>query len=82
MAFFQHAPLLIEALANRPDIKIVLSMSWVARLGFDRAKSYLPAELGERVIVATLRRNAGVIRTTDFSFLDMYRSRATSCGIG
>ena len=56
--FFEHVDLLIEALAPRPDVKIVLSTSWVPRLGFDRAKSYLPQELQARVIGATYHRHA------------------------
>lgn len=60
MTLFQHAPLLIEALASRPDIKIVLSTSWVARLGYDRAKGYLPVALQARVIGATWHRHAGL----------------------
>ena len=47
------APLLAEALQNRPDVKIVLSTSWVPYLGFDRAQSYLPATLQARVIGST-----------------------------
>ncbi|MDQ5877834.1 MAG: hypothetical protein QG638_566 [Pseudomonadota bacterium] len=42
MTLFQHAPLLVDALAERPDIRIVLSTSWVARLGFDRTKAFIP----------------------------------------
>jgi len=45
MTLFQHAPLLVEALDQQPDIQIVLSTSWVARLGFDRAKGCLPDAL-------------------------------------
>jgi len=66
MTLFQHAPLLIEALEQRPDIQIVLSTSWVARLGFDRAKGYLPAALQARVIGATWHRHAGVLKNDWF----------------
>lgn len=60
MSLFQHAPLLIEALVKRPDIRIVLSTSWVVKLGFDRTKAYLPKPIQERVIGATWHRHAGV----------------------
>lgn len=66
MTLFQHAPLLIEALENRPDIKIVLSTSWVARLGFDRSKAYLPAALRARIIGATWHRHAGLLKNDWF----------------
>jgi hypothetical protein len=68
MTLFQHAPLLIEALATRPDIRIVLSTSWVARLGFDRAKGFLPAALQVRVIGATWHRHAGIHKNDWFLF--------------
>lgn len=71
MSLFQHAPLLIEALAERPEIRIVLSTSWVARLGFDRAKSYLPAALQARVIGATWHRHAGLLKN-DWFLLSRY----------
>ena len=55
---FDHAALLVEALAPRPDVRIVLSTTWVPRLGFDRAKSYLPKALQAKVIGATYHRHA------------------------
>lgn len=66
MTLFQHAPLLVDALGERPDIRIVLSTSWVARLGFDHAKSYLPATLQARVIGATWHRHAGLLKNDRF----------------
>lgn len=71
MTLFQHAPLLVEALEQRPDIQIVLSTSWVARLGFDRAKGYLPDALQARVIGATWHRHAGVLKN-DWFLLSRY----------
>ncbi len=50
---FEHADTLVEILSPYPQVKIVLSTSWVAALGFDRAKSYLPENLKNRVIGAT-----------------------------
>ncbi|HIE1164244.1 TPA: HAD domain-containing protein [Pseudomonas aeruginosa] len=50
---FMWAPLLVEVLANHPDLQIVLSTSWARNLGFHRARSVLPAELQSRVIGAT-----------------------------
>ncbi len=55
---FDHAALLVEALAPRPDVRIVLSTTWVPRLGFYRAKSYLPKALQAKVIGATYHRHA------------------------
>lgn len=59
---FEHAGRLADALTDRPDIKIVLSISWVPRLGFDRAKSYLPPALQARVIGATWHNHAGLLK--------------------
>jgi len=59
-ALFEHAGLLIDALAHREDVQIVLSTSWVPHLGFDRTKSFLPPELQRRVIGATYHRHAGL----------------------
>lgn len=50
---FEHAPLLVEALADCPAVKIVLATNWVPWIGFDRTKEYLPPEIRQRVIGAT-----------------------------
>ncbi len=50
---FEHTELLLSLLEPYPEIKIVLSTSWVRVLGFDQAKNRLPAELQERVVGAT-----------------------------
>lgn len=50
---FQWAGLLGEALADRANVRIVLSTSWVQHLKFTKAKSYLPEPLSRRVIGAT-----------------------------
>lgn len=50
---FEHAQFLVDALANHPDVKIVLSTSWVSVFSnFSRVRKYLPEELQERVIGA------------------------------
>lgn len=50
---FQHAPLLVRHLAPYPDIKIVLSTSWVRSYGCYGAAKRLPQALRDRVIGAT-----------------------------
>lgn len=50
---FMWAPALIEALVPYPQIKIVLSTSWVRVRGFERARDALPEDLRRRVIGAT-----------------------------
>jgi hypothetical protein len=51
--FFEWMPILEDLLAPYPDLKIVLSTTWVRELGFDRARQELSASLRERVIGAT-----------------------------
>ena len=50
---FQHAALLEEMLAPFPEVKIVLSTSWVRAYGCDGAAKRLPELLRARVIGAT-----------------------------
>ncbi|MRT01548.1 hypothetical protein GJQ57_23165 [Ralstonia pickettii] len=50
---FEHANLLAEMLSPYPNVQIVLSTNWVAKLGFVRAKLYLPAVLQQRVVGTT-----------------------------
>lgn len=52
-SLFMHAPVLIEALDPYPDVKLVLSTTWVRMLSFSRARRFLPQSLRERVIGAT-----------------------------
>ena len=52
-SLFMWSPQLIEALADHPDLRIVLSTSWVRNLGFYRARQALPSELRHQVIGAT-----------------------------
>lgn len=53
VSLFEWTPHLVEALAPHPDIRIVLSTSWVRVLGFNKACKRLPQALRERVIGAT-----------------------------
>lgn len=57
-ALFQHAGVLVEILAPHPEVKIVLSTSWVSILGFDRTRAYLPPALDNRVVGATYHTQA------------------------
>lgn len=50
---FMWAPLLAQALIEQPQINIVLSTTWVRHLGYQRARSYLPDVIQDRVIGAT-----------------------------
>jgi hypothetical protein len=50
---FEWAPCLIRAIAPFPDLRIVLSTSWVRVLGYDRSREALSPELARRVIGAT-----------------------------
>jgi hypothetical protein len=50
---FMFVPRLVEILAPYPNLKIVLSTSWVPVLGFKRAKARLPIALQAQVIGAT-----------------------------
>ena len=47
---FEHAPLLERILAPFPNVKIVLSTSWVRTLGYEYTLQQLPAALRERVV--------------------------------
>lgn len=52
---FQHAPILEEMLGYHPEVKIVLSTSWVGAFGYDDTLAYLPPKIRERVIGHTWR---------------------------
>ena len=52
-ALFQHAALLAELLEPYPDVRIVLSTSWVRSYGCEKTAKRLPADLRDRVIGAT-----------------------------
>lgn len=50
---FMHAPVLERALEPWPDVRLVLSTSWVPMLSFSRARRFLPPNLQARVVGAT-----------------------------
>ena len=70
---FEHAPLLAEALAGRPDGRIVLATNWVPWLGFDRAKEYLLPEIRQRVIGATWHSKGDLPRRDWISLTRFYQ---------
>lgn len=49
---FEWAPILVDLLEPFPDVRIILSTSWL-KLGFEVARDRLPLSLRERVISAT-----------------------------
>lgn len=59
IALFAWAPLLVRALTPYPDVRLVLSTSWVYALGFAEAKSWLPEELQRRTVGSTLDARNG-----------------------
>jgi hypothetical protein len=50
---FESLPVLEEAVAPYPDLKIVLSTTWVQTIGFEKARDRLSEVLKSRVIGAT-----------------------------
>lgn len=56
---FMWAGLLTDVLHDFPQVRVVLSTSWVRHLGFSRARSYLPEPVKERVIGATWHSGMG-----------------------
>lgn len=56
---FMWAGLLADVLYDFPQVRVVLSTSWVRHLGFSRARSYLPDPIKERVIGATWHSEMG-----------------------
>lgn len=52
-SLFQHSNLLEQMLAPYPQVKVVLSTSWVTRYGLTRTAKRLPPSLQARVIGAT-----------------------------
>lgn len=56
MNLFEWAPLLAEQLEPYPELRIVLSTSWVRVLSFNKARDWLPETLRGRVIGATWHR--------------------------
>lgn len=52
-SFFEWMPILEDLLAPYPDVKIVLSTSWIRSLGFDATRQELTETLRSRVIGST-----------------------------
>ncbi|MGS0742310.1 HAD domain-containing protein [Glaciimonas sp. GG7] len=52
-SFFEWMPILEDLLAPYPEVKIVLSTSWVRALGFDATRQELSETLRSRVIGST-----------------------------
>jgi hypothetical protein len=67
---FQNAPILVRLLDPYPELKIVLSTSWVKELGFGRARGYLPQALQQRVVGATFHKRH--MRKDEFSNFTRY----------
>lgn len=69
---FMWAPVLVDLLQPYPELKIVLSTSWVRVLGYSRARDYLPQAIREKVIGGTwhsaMRRHAEGSHRTDASW--------------
>lgn len=53
---FEWTEFLVQAVEPFPELRIVLSTSWVRVLGFTKARSYLPPGLSLRVVGATFHR--------------------------
>lgn len=51
--FFEWMPILVDLLAPYPDLKIVLTTTWVREVGFKEAKLELSEPLQDRVIGST-----------------------------
>lgn len=58
-ALFMWAVRLAAALQSYPEVRIVLSTSWVRHLGFSRARKALPADLAAKVIGANWHSATG-----------------------
>jgi len=66
-ALFQHSELLAQQLAPYPDVRVVLSTSWVIRYGMTHTAERLPLSLQARVIGATFHSRH--MREDDFRYL-------------
>lgn len=71
---FEYAELLANKLSSYPDVKIVLSTSWVQVLGYKRAKARLPQCLQDRVIGATWHSERDQLQWSNLSrFKQIYQ---------
>jgi hypothetical protein len=69
--FFQNMPILEQLLGPYPDVKIVLSTSWVRVFDFYHARKHLSASLQARVVGATF--HALHMYKEDFARLPRHR---------
>ena len=67
-SLMMHAPILINILDQHPDVKIILSTSWVREIGFDRTLKKMPAALADRVIGATWHKSMARRDILDISY--------------
>jgi hypothetical protein len=70
---FQHAHILEEALGYHPEVKIVLSTSWVGAFGFEVTLAYLSAGIRDRVVGHTHFELAAVDMYSTLRFSDLTR---------
>lgn len=70
---FQHAPILEEALSYHPEVKIVLSTSWVGVFGYEDTLAYLPHKIRWRVVGHTWFEPAAVGMYSMLRFSDLTR---------
>jgi hypothetical protein len=56
---FEHAQVLVDALASHPDVCIVLSTSWVRLKGYSWVRRRTPVSLREKVIGSTWHSHFG-----------------------
>ena len=68
---------LVRELEPYPDIRIVLSTSWVRIRGFSRAKDVLPQPLRDRVIGATWHSSMGRSEHGGFRLVSTWWDEAT-----
>ena len=83
-ALFEWMPILDELLTPHPDVRIVLSTSWVRVRSFSFVKKHLSPSLQERVIGTTFHNRQ--MRREEFDLMprgvqiadDLYRRAPTS----
>lgn len=76
-SLFQWAPCLISAMEPYPDVRIVLSTTWVRVRGFNRARKALPLALQNRVVGSTWHSGMGRGVLDDIRLPSTWWDRAT-----
>ena len=69
---FCYLPGLLTVLDESPDVRIVLSTSWVRVLGLEVTKDWLPSVMNERIIGATY----DCVQTPNWEHASRYRQIA------